>query len=1242
MECQQELQNVETELNQISDLFNERGLSRQYSLSCSEQLSKMDAQVKECLTKLQQTTDNELLLQHAMDIQTKVSTLIQAREAKVPINEFVRRTSYSSEFYQSDSKMDVTDDMRPPEQPHHILSEEQIEPGVHLTRLLSSSSDAAMESDESLTQCNSSLYCWGRSDFGALFHPDINPHEPNEPVIFNTKRTFIQIASNTYHSAAITTSGELYTCGSNDEGQAVHNNDSEQIIIRPKLIECLQNHRICAISCGAYHTVCVTASGVVISFGGNEVGQLGHSTGQFSHVPPKLIEGLTGKIVTDVACGELTTLLRTSAGEVFSCGVGASTGHPQGTNNVYKATRIAALINKSIKKISAGAHHSFALTTTGELYGWGANNYGQLGVDGEENAIQTPIRISLPLPIQLLSNNKADSNESNDNNGNGNNDDEVVGMSGGYSHSLLWTKRGVLYGCGLNKYGQLMDIPYPRVNVFMKLPLPDSYDVIQAACGTSHSVILCSSTTYGGQCVFTCGDNKYNQCGSNSTSSSGGRGGGSSIDVMMIQRQPIEIHSLHSKGILTIAAGGDQSFAIGAIGGNQNEITELLTRQYSVFASHQPCVLSCKDLLHMINITESNQLASILIDRILPIFASPTLLSGSFLSNTNTLLLDITGLEECYKSIVITGEKVITRLILNLQNLINEIESAKLDISLDILRIIFIIWQCPLNSNFNLSENIMNYIVKYLNSTAISNSNSNSLLNKMNLMLKSYPSHIFNARLLSSLQCHLSQSIQLNKQPCDVMLYCNAIGRLYLFNLDHKIISYEYFYNSAINNLSNQTLLVDYVNWRRKIESEKLISKSSANAYCFTTPTNGQNSEFFICNYSFLLSVQTKKKLLLADSSMQQQAAQQQAVAMGLMSGIICPFFILEVERQHMLQQTLYRLAHASDAELKKPLKVIFTGEEGIDEGGVRKEFFQLLTSQLFDIQFGMFMPVDENRSVWFNKDCTWSSEEFNVVGVLMALAVYNDVILDVHLPHVLYKKLLRHTLVLEDIASIDSELCKGLQQLLSYIPADEVENVFCRTFEISWDDLGVKRTYELKPNGANEAVTGSNREEYVDKFVQWYLNQSISSQFNDFYKGFSRVIQAGSLSLFRAEELELLVAGTPHLDFTQLELKTEYIGDENWNANSNTIKMFWKVLKSLDFNNQQKFLMFVSGSMKAPLGGLGELHMKIQRMGPDSNMLPTSHTCFNILLLPEYSSENQLEERLLKAIHECEGFGLK
>lgn len=376
-----------------------------------------------------------------------------------------------------------------------------------------------------------------------------------------------------------------------------------------------------------------------------------------------------------------------------------------------------------------------------------------------------------------------------------------------------------------------------------------------------------------------------------------------------------------------------------------------------------------------------------------------------------------------------------------------------------------------------------------------------------------------------------------------------------------------------------------------------------------------------------------------------QQSAQNQSITHGILSGasVIFPWFILPIEREHLLQQTLLHIANASPLDLKKPLKVVFLGEEGIDEGGVRKEFFQLLTGQLFNLEFGMFVPVAEGRSIWLNKENSWSKDEYQLVGSLLGLALFNGVLLDVHLPKVLYKKLLQLPVNIEDISSLDGPLYKGLQQLLTYSPPEAVEDVFCRTFNVEWDEFGAKQSYDLIPNGSSIAVTGDNRQLYVEKMAQWMLKDSVQEQFQALYEGFTRVVHPNQLLLLTPEELELLMVGTPHLDFKELQSSTEYIGEDTWNRDHPTIQWFWEVIhQDLSLEEKQKFLLFVTGSHKAPIGGLKYIGLKIQRMGPDSNSLPTAHTCFNILLLPEYSSREKVAERLKKAIHECEGFGLK
>jgi ubiquitin-protein ligase E3 A len=161
-----------------------------------------------------------------------------------------------------------------------------------------------------------------------------------------------------------------------------------------------------------------------------------------------------------------------------------------------------------------------------------------------------------------------------------------------------------------------------------------------------------------------------------------------------------------------------------------------------------------------------------------------------------------------------------------------------------------------------------------------------------------------------------------------------------------------------------------------------------------------------------------------------------------------------------------------------------------------------------FSHRTGMFVPTADQRSFWINQCCLWSAEEYRLVGVLLGLAVYNNVLLDVHLPKVMFSKLLQvEDFELGAVACIDPLLCEGLSKLLEFEPSKDVENVFCRTFEVEWEEYGATRKHELIPSGGSIPVTGDNRVDYIQRLVKWILVDSVRQQFDDLYLGFSRVI---------------------------------------------------------------------------------------------------------------------------------------
>ena len=126
-------------------------------------------------------------------------------------------------------------------------------------------------------------------------------------------------------------------------------------------------------------------------------------------------------------------------------------------------------------------------------------------------------------------------------------------------------------------------------------------------------------------------------------------------------------------------------------------------------------------------------------------------------------------------------------------------------------------------------------------------------------------------------------------------------------------------------------------------------------------------------------------------------------------------------------------------------------------------------------------------------------------------------------------------------------------------------------------------------------------------------------------------------LDWFNANELELLICGSPTLDFQSLQQGCRYDGYE---SSDRIIQEFWEVVHELSLEEQAKLLGFATGSARSPIGGLAELRMIVTK-STNTEQLPTSHTCFNQLILPEYASKKVLKEKILIAITHATGFGL-
>ncbi|KAL8788084.1 MAG: hypothetical protein Q9213_001842 [Squamulea squamosa] len=307
----------------------------------------------------------------------------------------------------------------------------------------------------------------------------------------------------------------------------------------------------------------------------------------------------------------------------------------------------------------------------------------------------------------------------------------------------------------------------------------------------------------------------------------------------------------------------------------------------------------------------------------------------------------------------------------------------------------------------------------------------------------------------------------------------------------------------------------------------------------------------------------------------------------------------------------------------------------------------------------GMFVYDDESQYCYFNPNTFETSDQYFLVGVVLGLAIYNSTILDVALPPFAFRKLLASapiytgpmislsrptaTHTLADLAEFRPMLASGLQKLLDF--DGDVEATFCRDFVVESDRYGRAIQVPLCPNGEQKPVTNANRAEFVELYVKYLLDTSVSRQFEPFKRGFFSVCGGNALSLFRPEEIELLVRGSDEpLDVSTLRAVAIYDG---WKGKEGVeaepvIAWFWQIFAEAGAREQRTLLSFITGSDRLPAMGATSLIIKISCLGEDTRRFPMARTCFNMLGLYRYRTKENLRSKLWTAVTESEGFGLR
>ncbi|XP_043278911.1 E3 ubiquitin-protein ligase Nedd-4 isoform X3 [Venturia canescens] len=354
--------------------------------------------------------------------------------------------------------------------------------------------------------------------------------------------------------------------------------------------------------------------------------------------------------------------------------------------------------------------------------------------------------------------------------------------------------------------------------------------------------------------------------------------------------------------------------------------------------------------------------------------------------------------------------------------------------------------------------------------------------------------------------------------------------------------------------------------------------------------------------------------------------------------------FEIKVGRSNILEDSYRIISSVNRVEiLKTKLWVEFEGEIGLDYGGLAREWFFLLSKEMFNPYYGLFeYSAMDNYTLQINPFSGVCNEEhlnyFKFIGRIAGMAVYHGKLLDAFFIRPFYKMMLSKTIDLKDMESVDSEYYNSLLWIKENDPS-ELELTFC----VDEESFGYTSQRELKPNGANIPLTDENKDEYISLVIQWRFVSRVQDQMNAFLEGFNALVPLALVKIFDEHELELLMCGIQHIDVKDWKKNTLYKGD--YHANHITVQWFWRVVLSFSNEMRARLLQFVTGTSRVPMNGFKELYgsngpqlFTIEKWGTPENY-PRAHTCFNRIDLPPYENYQQLRDKLIKAIEGSQGF---